>query len=139
MNIDKENADRLQEIVQEMSKLLGEFKSICKDKMTREEYNLFKYRTLGHIEPALLEESEWVTQYSSIDSLEEIARKAGEDVVECKKCKSSVDEDGYCTNRGCFYFEAYQDDEDESNEPDNCPYCGSGLKDEEGDCKKCGL
>ena len=82
MNIDKETASRLQEITGDMSNLLDEFKSICRRAMTSEEYRLFKYRTLGHIEPGLLENSEWVTTYSSIDSLEEVANKAADQSFE---------------------------------------------------------
>lgn len=67
-------AERLQEIVAEMTELLNEFKQICRQNMEPNQYQDFKYRTLGHIEPALMEETEWVTTYSSIESLEKVAQ-----------------------------------------------------------------
>ena len=76
MNIDKESAERLKEITEEIIDLLGEFKHTVRNAMTSEEYNRFKYRTLGHLEPGLMEDSEWVTTYSSIDSLESVAQDA---------------------------------------------------------------
>lgn len=81
MNLDAETADRLVEIARKMSELLGEFKEICRDNMERNEYEQFKYRTLGHLEPALNEETEWYTRYSSIDSLEKVAQEALGEVV----------------------------------------------------------
>lgn len=137
MNISKDDADRLGEIATEMLKLLNEFKTICHQAMSLGEYQQFKYRTLGHLEPGLTDESEWITTYSSIDPLNKVAEKAAEEIIQCKKCGSPVDENGYCTNRNCNYFEIYQDEEDES--PDNCSYCGSGLTNDKGNCQKCGL
>ncbi len=81
MNLDTEKAERLVEIVSEMSELLSEFKRICRENMHRSEYDQFKYRTLGHLEPALNEDTEWYTRYSSIDSLEKVAQEALDEVV----------------------------------------------------------
>lgn len=73
MNPNLSQANRAAEIAQEIADLLGEFKQIARDTMTASEYQQFKYRTLGHIEPAVSKETEWVTRYSSLDSLEEVA------------------------------------------------------------------
>jgi hypothetical protein len=79
MKITPENAARLKELVGEMIERLDEFKSIVKKAMPRYEYQQFKYRTLGNLEPGLIEESEWITSYSSI-SLEKVAENAAEAV-----------------------------------------------------------
>jgi len=76
MDISSENAERLEEIQQEMLELLNEFKGICKTAMSRNEYEMFRYRTLAHIEPGLTFDSPWVTTYSSIDPLEKIVENA---------------------------------------------------------------
>jgi hypothetical protein len=76
MTITKDKAERLVEIASEMAELLGEFKHICRNSMESNEYQQFKYRCLGNLEPGLIEESEWVTTYSSIDSLESVANNA---------------------------------------------------------------
>jgi hypothetical protein len=81
MNLNTEKAERLVEIASEMSELLSEFKRICRENMHSSEYDQFKYRTLGHLEPALNEETEWYTRYSSIDSLEKVAQNAVEEVM----------------------------------------------------------
>lgn len=72
-SISVEDAERLKEIAQEMAELLGEFKDICRANMSRNDYDQFKYRTLGNVEPGISEEHDWVTKYSSIDSLEKVA------------------------------------------------------------------
>jgi hypothetical protein len=79
MNITPEQGKRAQEIAQEMAELLAEFKALARTVMEPAQYNQFKYRTLGHLEPGLLEESEWVTRYSSLDSLEEVARNLADE------------------------------------------------------------
>jgi len=76
MNISQEDADRLGELQQEIAERLDEFKRICNRAMTRSEYERFKYNTLGHIEPATFNGSEWVTTYSSLKSLESVAEQA---------------------------------------------------------------
>jgi hypothetical protein len=110
MNINKEDAERLGEIVKEINERLDEFKHICRTSMSANEYQQFKYRTLGHIEPAVMKETEWITRYSSIDSLEQIAENASEDITVCKKCGSPI-EDEYCTDETCPYNEHTQDEE----------------------------
>lgn len=71
--ITKENAERLKKISDEMNLLLEEFKSIYRAAVSPSKYQQFKYRTLGHLEPGLLADSEWYTKYSSIDPLESVA------------------------------------------------------------------
>lgn len=80
MNISSDDARRLQQIQSEMVELLNEFKDICRSAMTPNEYQQFRYTTLGHLEPSLMDETEWVTTYSSIKSLEKIALDADDDV-----------------------------------------------------------
>ena len=111
MNITSESAERLQELVQIMQESLDEFKHICKTAMTSSEYQQFKYRTLGHIEPALFEDSEWVTSYSSIDSLEKVANNASAIEEMCKECDGPLDEDGFCEDVNCNYHDYTQDEE----------------------------
>jgi hypothetical protein len=82
MNVTQEQANRLVELREEIQERLGEFKQICRETMHKSEYDQFKYRTLGHIEPVVSEETEWVTRYSSTDSLESVAANALNDVVE---------------------------------------------------------
>jgi hypothetical protein len=72
---------RLHEITEEMQELLQEFKDICKKKMTQNRYELFKYRTLGHIEPVISKENDWLPDMG-IDSLEEVADNYDEDLPE---------------------------------------------------------
>ena len=79
MKISNENAERLGEIATEMAVLLDEYKNICRRAMEPQEYQQFKYRTLGHIEPVLNDDSEWVTKYSSLDSLAKVAAGAVDD------------------------------------------------------------
>ena len=79
MNIDLENAQRLNELVGEIAERMDEFKQICRTAMSSNEYQQFKYRTLGHLEPGLLNDSEWITSYSAIDSLEKVAENALEE------------------------------------------------------------
>jgi hypothetical protein len=82
MNVTQKQADRLVELHQEIQERLDEFKQICRKVMPPREYDQFKYRTLGHIEPVVSEGTEWVTRYSSLDSLQEIAANALSNVVE---------------------------------------------------------
>lgn len=70
--------DRLMEIVGEISELLHEFKTIVRGKFTPSEFELFKYRTLAHIEPGLSEESNWVAG-PGVDSLEKVAEDFPDD------------------------------------------------------------
>lgn len=88
MKINQEEADRLKEIHQKVAELVEEFKQICRTTMTRPEYDQFKYRCLGNLEPGINNETDWVTTYSSIDSLEKIAERAADEVVgeECDVC-----------------------------------------------------
>jgi len=76
MNLKIKSAERMQEIAEEMISLLNEFKHLAKQSMSGPEYQQFKYRCLGNLEPGLMKESEWITKYSSIDSLEEVAENA---------------------------------------------------------------
>ena len=82
MNITLENAVRLRELWESMVESFDKFRGICQDSMTKEEYRQFKYRTLGHIEPCLTEETEWFTEYDSRDSLEKIVTRAEEEQSE---------------------------------------------------------
>ena len=70
MEINQDNADRLQELFEEIHERVEEFKSICKRAMRPNEYEQFRYRTLGHLEPAIALDQPWVTTYSSIDCLD---------------------------------------------------------------------
>ena len=90
MNISKEQAERLVELSRVILENLNEFKSICRETMERQEYEQFKYRTLGHIEPVVSEDHEWVTTYSSIDSLEKVAESA---CCEAEEAEHEDDED----------------------------------------------
>lgn len=110
MKFQKENAERLKELVNEINERVEEFKHLCRTAMSRSEYDLFKYRTLGNLEPAVMEESEWVTRGSSIDSLEKVANQACDENAVCKKC-GSVIEDDYCTDDTCPYSDCAQDEE----------------------------
>lgn len=47
----------------------------------------------------------------------------------CRKCGSPLDIEGNCEDETCPYSDTTQD---------TCPYCKSGLMDEDG-CQKCGL
>ena len=76
--ISTEDAERLKEIAEEIAQLLNEFKGICRSCMSKSAYDQFKYRTLGHIEPTVSEDHEWMTSYSSIDSLEKVANNLEE-------------------------------------------------------------
>lgn len=76
--ITAEEAERLQEIAREVAELVDEFKGICRRCMSGPDYEHFKYRTLGHLEPAITEEHEWATRYSSIDPLETVANNLAE-------------------------------------------------------------
>lgn len=71
----REAHEKLLDCIENIQKNLGAFKKICRDIMSPEEYNHFKYRTLGHIEPVVYEDSEWYNRYSSLDSLPEVAEK----------------------------------------------------------------
>ena len=82
MTITQAQADELKEIVEQMKEGLENFKAICRRTMSASEYQMFKYRTLGHLEPGLVEDSEWVTTYSSIDSLEKVANEIAGDQPE---------------------------------------------------------
>jgi hypothetical protein len=102
MKISKDNAERLRQIALDMVELLSEFKQIARSSMSSHEYEQFKYRTLGHLEPGLIEDSEWVTSYSAIDSLEKVAENAGEELI-CPECGSELNEDGTCSDEDCDY------------------------------------
>lgn len=82
MNISQENAERLQELFEEINERVNEFKHICRQSMSNGEYEQFRYRTLGNLEPAIALDQPWVTTYSSIDCLEEVAQKALDSVEE---------------------------------------------------------
>jgi hypothetical protein len=71
----RETHEKLLDCIQNIQENLEVFKKICRDIMSPEEYNQFKYRTLGHIEPVVYEDSEWSTKYASLDSLEEVAER----------------------------------------------------------------
>jgi len=81
MNISVNDAERLAEIADEINELVDEFKQICRRTFERQEYDQFKYRTLGHLEPAVNDNHEWMTKYSSIDSLAKVAEKAVDEAV----------------------------------------------------------
>jgi len=113
MNISTEDAGRLNEIAEEMATLLGEFKDICRHSMSSNEYQQFKYRTLGHLEPGISDDHEWMTEYSSIDSLVKVAENARDDIEdvdgddiaeengECGRCGEPLGESGECENENC--------------------------------------
>lgn len=69
--ISEYESKRLLSIPTEIDQLLAEFKQICRLKMNADQYQRFKYRTLAHIEPAVMEGSDWVTY--DIDTLESVA------------------------------------------------------------------
>lgn len=95
MKITEEDANRLCILFEEINERLWEFKDICRMRMTPSEYEQFKYRTLAQIEPAIREDSDLVTRYSSIDSLESIAMNAMDDLV-CEKCGRPLDANEHC-------------------------------------------
>lgn len=76
MNIDSSDARRAETIVDEILELVQEFKKIAKGAMSASEYEQFRYRTLGHLEPALTTETEWFTsRYDSRDPLSKIVER----------------------------------------------------------------
>lgn len=77
MNINQDDANRLKELHEEMVERLHEFKNICRSAMTPREWELFRYRTLAHLEPGLTADSEWITAYSSITPMDEVVDLAG--------------------------------------------------------------
>jgi len=71
---------RLEEIVNEIDKLITEFTDIVKSKMDRAEFEDFKYNTLGHLQPMINSNHDWVTsRYSSQKSLEKVSESFIED------------------------------------------------------------
>lgn len=73
MKISPSQAQRAHDIAQEISNLVAEFKDLARSVMSSGEYEQFKYNTLGHIEPGINKDTEWMTRYSSIRSLEQVA------------------------------------------------------------------
>jgi hypothetical protein len=86
--------NQLLEIQQRIMNDVQEFKQICKELMSKSEYEQFKYRTLGHLEPAISEDTIWATKYSSIDSLEKVALRFGEEEEEDEQDEDWMEEDG---------------------------------------------
>ena len=84
-NIDQETADRAQEVFAQLCENFNELRKIMRQSMTHEEYQNFKYRCLSHAEPALFEETEWVTRYSSITSLEKYVQDLQGEASEIEK------------------------------------------------------
>ena len=80
MNITSEDAAELQRLAREIAERVTEFKHICRKAMSQNEYQRFKYRTLGHLEPAVIEGSEWMG-VGSMDSLEKVADKAVDEAI----------------------------------------------------------
>lgn len=62
------------EIVDVMNDLLDEFKRRARQHLSSSQYEMFKYRCLGHCEPVLKEENEWLPDYN-IDTLMSWAEK----------------------------------------------------------------
>lgn len=78
MKISLSNAERLQEIAEEMVELLNEYKEIAKRAMTPPEWERFRYNTLAHLEPGLQQDNNWVTN-SSVKGLDTVAETAIEE------------------------------------------------------------
>jgi len=78
--ITKANWERLAELATELEEGLNEFKEICRRSMSQQEYQQFKYRTLGHCEPAISTSQEWVV--SSCDTLAEVVERLEDELEE---------------------------------------------------------
>lgn len=79
MKISKEDAERLQELFEEVNERVTEFKKICRNAMMSNEYELFKHRCLAHLEPGLLEDSDWLGRFTTLESIAERAQDEAED------------------------------------------------------------
>ena len=82
MNINMDDANRLNELHNEMMEILNEFKDICRGAMTPREYEMFRYKTLAHLEPGLERDCEWVTTFSAITPLDAVVELTQDSVVE---------------------------------------------------------
>lgn len=69
-NTSTAEAERIREAFEELREKFSELTNLIKDKLEPHERDQFKYNTLGPCETSLFEETDWVTQYSSIHSLE---------------------------------------------------------------------
>ena len=78
--IDQDEIDGIRESFKEAVERINEIKEFFRASLTSSSYDHFKYRCLGHLEPGLFEETEWVTQYSSITSMEEFINQIAEEV-----------------------------------------------------------
>lgn len=73
----QEIRENFHDIVEKVNEIKEFFRSV----LSNEDYDQFKYRCLGNLEPGLQEETEWVTRYSSITSLEEYINRLSEEVT----------------------------------------------------------
>ena len=76
MKITQENVDRLDELATTMQESLSEFKEICKESMTRSEWDNFRYTILSELEPRIRHDHGWVSPYTkTLTDVVELARE----------------------------------------------------------------
>lgn len=74
MKLTEEQFSDLENAFAQFCEGLESFKDICQSIMTDHEYNQFKYNILGHIEPLVSENHEWMTMSS--DTMNAIVEQA---------------------------------------------------------------
>jgi len=90
MNISQEKAERLKEIYQQLRELSDEFIHICRNSMSKSEYERFRYNTLAHFEPGLKLDNHWVT---NAVPLETVVERAQYDVTDEEDFDDGLDDD----------------------------------------------
>jgi hypothetical protein len=105
--------ERFREIIVEMKELMDEAKRICRDgpRITQERAKAYCF---GHISMALSDEHEYVGSDTNMEEIADELEAAAEPAPVCKKCGFTLDEDGYCTNEPCMFFDFTQDDESDT-------------------------
>jgi hypothetical protein len=115
MKITPGKAEEARQLLGTLRETWDELKGILKDSMTKFEYERFRGYACGHFEGALSNDYGWLGHKDTIEKFVEQAEEDAES-LKCKKCGNTLDDDGFCTNEDCFYFDEPQSEIDIAEE-----------------------
>jgi len=93
-NITMDEANRAQELFNNIQDDFQELTRLLKSKMSSSEKEQFKYNCLGHLEPGLMIEHVWfMGRGSSIKPLEKWVEDAVNEATDSEECEEEEDEE----------------------------------------------
>ena len=117
--------ERFREIIGEIKELIDEAKSIVRDgpEIT---YQRAKTYPFGHICSSLNGDSDYVGEDCTLETIADELETVAAPAPTCKKCGIELDEDGFCTDEACPYYDDGQDAGPEIYEPKTVKLTSSG-------------